>query len=93
MHRLPSIYDDAAIWLGATPVLTARDRELLEHLKAGRSHRQISAAMTITINTVRGRIRGLDRKLDLATGCEENHGRFSPRGTDPAPRTELCEIR
>jgi DNA-binding CsgD family transcriptional regulator len=61
MPRLPEITADTPL-----PTLTARDRELLEHLRARRSQRQISLAMAITVNTVRGRIRRLERKVGSA---------------------------
>src|SRR3954449_6629943 len=67
MQRLPMINEDIATWVAVTPALTARDRELFGHLTDGRSQRQISVAMGISINTVRGRIRRLLRKLDAAT--------------------------
>ena len=67
MQRLPMITEDIANWVDVTPTLTARDRELFGHLTDGRSQRQISVAMGISINTARGRIRRLLRKLDVAT--------------------------
>jgi DNA-binding CsgD family transcriptional regulator len=71
MQRLPLITEDIATWIAATPALTARDRELFGHLTDGRSQRQISVAMGISINTVRGRIRRLLRKLDNPTGEDD----------------------
>jgi DNA-binding CsgD family transcriptional regulator len=71
MQRLPMITEDIATWIAVTPALTARDRELFGHLTDGRSQRQISVAMGISINTVRGRIRRLLRKLDVATGDDD----------------------
>jgi len=68
MQRLPTITEDIANWIAVTPALTARDRELFGHLADGRSQRQISVAMGISINTVRGRKRRLVRKLDVAPG-------------------------
>jgi DNA-binding CsgD family transcriptional regulator len=68
MQRLPTITEDIADWIAVTPALTARDRELFGHLVDGRSQRQISVAMGISINTVRGRKRRLVRKLDVAPG-------------------------
>jgi DNA-binding CsgD family transcriptional regulator len=75
MPRLPEI--TAATPL---PTLTTRDRELLEHLRARRSQRQISLAMAITVNTVRGRIRRLERKLGspYADGSRPPAPRRSP---------------
>jgi DNA-binding CsgD family transcriptional regulator len=63
MQRLPMITEDTANWVAVTPALTACDRELFGHLTQERSQRQISVAMGISINTVRGRIRRLLRKL------------------------------
>ena len=71
MHRLPMITEDVATWIAVTPALTARDRELFGHLTEGRSQRQIAVAMGISINTVRGRIRRLLRKLDAAAGDDD----------------------
>ena len=71
MHRLPTITEDIANWVPVTPALTARDRELFGHLTEGRSQRQLSVAMDISINTVRGRIRRLLRKLDAAVGGDD----------------------
>src|SRR3954447_18664388 len=71
MQRLPMITEDIANWIAVTPALTARDRELFGHLTDGRSQRQISAAMSISINAARGRIRRLLRKLDTAVGDDD----------------------
>ncbi|HST97916.1 MAG: LuxR C-terminal-related transcriptional regulator [Friedmanniella sp.] len=71
MQRLPTITEDIANWVAVTPALTARDRELFGHLTEGRSQRQLSVAMGISINTVRGRIRRLLRKLDAAVGDDD----------------------
>ncbi|WP_116450407.1 LuxR C-terminal-related transcriptional regulator [Blastococcus litoris] len=48
------------------PVLGDRDRELLALLAEGRSVRQIAAAMAVTTNTTRTRIRRVQRKLTVA---------------------------
>jgi DNA-binding CsgD family transcriptional regulator len=45
------------------PSLNARDREVLRHLADGWSTPQIAAAMSITSNTARTRIRRVQRKL------------------------------
>jgi DNA-binding CsgD family transcriptional regulator len=71
MQRLPTITEDIATWVAGTSALTARDRELFGHLSNGRSQRQISAAMDISINTVRTRIRRLLRKLDAAASDDD----------------------
>ena len=49
--------------LAGRPPLTDRDRELLRHLAAGRSTGQIAAAMSISTNTARTRIRRVSAKL------------------------------
>jgi DNA-binding CsgD family transcriptional regulator len=46
-----------------TPELTARDRELVHHLALGRSTAQIAAAMSVSSNTTRTRIRRVQAKL------------------------------
>jgi DNA-binding CsgD family transcriptional regulator len=58
--------EDTATWYAVASSLTARDHELLAHLTDGRSTGQIAAAMAISTNTVRTRIRRLTRKLDTA---------------------------
>jgi DNA-binding CsgD family transcriptional regulator len=45
------------------PVLTDRDVELLEYMAEGRSTSQIAAAMSVTSNTARTRIRRVQGKL------------------------------
>ena len=45
------------------PVLTDRDVELLQHMAEGRSTSQIAAAMSVTSNTARTRIRRVQGKL------------------------------
>ena len=49
-----------------SPTLTPRDVELLSHLAARRSMSQIAAAMSVTTNTARTRIRRVERKLGAA---------------------------
>jgi DNA-binding CsgD family transcriptional regulator len=51
-------------------LLNARDVELLRHLAAGRSTAQTAAAMSLTTNTVRTRIRRVEAKLAV-TGRQE----------------------
>ena len=45
------------------PVLTDRDVELLRYMAQGRSTSQIAAAMSVTNNTARTRIRRVQGKL------------------------------
>jgi DNA-binding CsgD family transcriptional regulator len=45
------------------PALSDRDLELLRHLAAGRSTAQVAAAMSITTNTVRTRVRRLEGRF------------------------------
>jgi DNA-binding CsgD family transcriptional regulator len=71
MQRLPMITEEIHNWVAVSPGLTARDRELFGQLTEGGSQRQISVAMGISINTVRGRIRRLLRKLDAAVGDDD----------------------
>jgi DNA-binding CsgD family transcriptional regulator len=47
----------------AAPRLNERDREVLRHLAAGRSTQQIAAALAVTTNTARTRIRRVQRKF------------------------------
>ena len=62
MVRLPPVIGDAVHSDGA-PGLSERDLELLRHLADGRSTSQIAAAMSVTSNTARTRIRRVQRKL------------------------------
>lgn len=48
---------------GGAPALSPRDLELLHHLALGRSTAGIAAAMSISSNTARTRIRRVQRKL------------------------------
>jgi DNA-binding NarL/FixJ family response regulator len=49
---------------------TERDVELLHHLAAGRSTAQAAAAMSITSNTVRTRVRRIEGKLAVGDRAE-----------------------
>ena len=57
------VLDQAAARAGRIPGLNSRDLELLRHLADGRSTAQIAAAMSVTGNTTRTRIRRVQRKL------------------------------
>lgn len=57
------VLDQVASRSGRVESLTARDLELLRHLADGRSTGQIAAAMSVTGNTTRTRIRRVQRKL------------------------------
>jgi DNA-binding CsgD family transcriptional regulator len=46
------------------PSLNERDREVLRHLADGCSTPQIAAALSVTSNTARTRIRRVQRKVD-----------------------------
>lgn len=65
MMRRPPADGDARHPDGA-PGLNERDLELLRHLADGRSTPQIAAAMSVTSNTARTRIRRVQRKLATA---------------------------
>jgi DNA-binding CsgD family transcriptional regulator len=60
------VLDQAASRAGRISGLTSRDLELLGHLADGRSTGQIAAAMSVTGNTTRTRIRRVQRKLVVA---------------------------
>ena len=51
--------------LNGTPLLSAREQQALGQLAEGRSTGEIAAAMSISSNTVRARIRHLCTKLDV----------------------------
>ena len=63
MARMPTDRPEPAA--GPRP-LSERDVELLRHLAVGRSTAQIAAALSITSNTARTRIRRIQRKLAVA---------------------------
>jgi DNA-binding CsgD family transcriptional regulator len=65
MMREPPVDGDALHPDGATR-LNERDHELLRHLADGKSTPQIAAAMSVTSNTARTRIRRVQRKLATA---------------------------
>ena len=65
MMREPPVDGDARHADGA-PRLNERDHELLRHLADGKSTLQIAAAMSVTSNTARTRIRRVQRKLATA---------------------------
>ena len=67
MMRQPPVDGDAQHPDGA-PGLNERDLELLRHLADGRSTPQIAAAMSVTSNTARTRIRRVQRKLATHRG-------------------------
>jgi DNA-binding CsgD family transcriptional regulator len=54
------------VHLNGRPVLSPREMEALRQLAEGRSTAQIAAAMSISSNTVRARIRHLREKLDVS---------------------------
>jgi DNA-binding CsgD family transcriptional regulator len=64
MMRQPPVDGDARHPDGAR--LNERDHELLRHLADGKSTPQIAAAMSVTSNTARTRIRRVQRKLATA---------------------------
>ena len=61
MPRSPRRGDPPAA--DGVPVLTDRDVELLRYMAEGRSTSQIAAAMSVTSNTARTRIRRVQGKL------------------------------
>src|SRR4051794_19495204 len=65
MPRL-TLTDDAGTWFSLASSLNPRDRELLAHLRDGRSTTQIAAAMAVSTNTVRSRVRRLARTMEAA---------------------------
>jgi DNA-binding CsgD family transcriptional regulator len=65
MMREPPVDGDALHPDGARR-LNERDHELLRHLADGKSTPQIAAAMSVTSNTARTRIRRVQRKLATA---------------------------
>ena len=68
MTRLP--HDATALHRPVLPVLTPREFQVIQLLARQMSTTQISAAMSISVNTVRTRVRRALRKLG-ATGRDE----------------------
>jgi LuxR family transcriptional regulator, maltose regulon positive regulatory protein len=61
MTRLP--HDATALHRSVLPVLTPRELQVIQLLARQMSTTQISAAMSISVNTVRTRVRQALRKL------------------------------
>ena len=55
--------DTPRLDLGCTPVLTPREREVLEHLVRGATTQAIAHELAISPHTVRSHVQGLTRKL------------------------------
>jgi ATP/maltotriose-dependent transcriptional regulator MalT len=66
MHRAPPTTGAAGPPVDPAPRLSEREHEMLGLLAAGRSMRQIAAAMSISTNTVRGHGRKLLVKFGVA---------------------------
>ncbi len=81
VHRGERVLDPSASWkvldhlvhliengppAGAKAVLTAREREVVQLLAAGRSNREIARCLFITPNTLKTHIRHIQRKLGTA---------------------------
>jgi DNA-binding CsgD family transcriptional regulator len=58
--------DDGGPWVAVAAALAGRDEELLALLVDGRSTSGVAAAMGLSTNTVRTRVRRLTRKMDTA---------------------------
>ena len=65
MQQPSATTEPALLHRDAAPALTDRDRQVLRQLAGGRSTAQIAAAMSLTGNTVRSRIRRVQRKLSV----------------------------
>ena len=76
MHDPPAAESDGARHDGRR-VLSARELDALRLLGAGRSTAQIAAAMSISTNTARTRIRHLQAKLGVT-----NRQQVVPRARD-----------
>lgn len=50
--------------------LSARERELLEHVAAGETRKEIAIACQISVNTVRRHLWGIYRKLEVDGAVE-----------------------
>jgi DNA-binding CsgD family transcriptional regulator len=61
----PPPAEPSRVRLNGTPLLSARELQALRQLAEGRSTGQIAAAMSVSSNTVRSRIRRLLAKLDV----------------------------
>jgi DNA-binding NarL/FixJ family response regulator len=71
MHVLPRVQDAAGMPPAPRPeLLTAREADVLEHLREGRSNAEIAIALHVSIETVRTHRRNIYRKLGVRTRRE-----------------------
>jgi DNA-binding NarL/FixJ family response regulator len=71
MHVLPRLQDGVGAPPASRPeLLTAREADVLEHLREGRSNAEIAIALHVSVETVRTHRRNIYRKLGVRTRRE-----------------------
>jgi two-component system, NarL family, nitrate/nitrite response regulator NarL len=70
LHVLPRTDSDAGSESLGPELLTPREADVLEHLRAGRSNAEIALALSVSVETIRTHRRNIYRKLGVRTRRE-----------------------
>jgi DNA-binding NarL/FixJ family response regulator len=70
LHVLPRTDADAGTDSLGPELLTPREADVLEHLRAGRSNAEIALALSVSVETIRTHRRNIYRKLGVRTRRE-----------------------
>jgi DNA-binding NarL/FixJ family response regulator len=70
LHVLPRTDTDAGVEQLGPELLTPREADVLEHLRAGRSNAEIALALSVSVETIRTHRRNIYRKLGVRTRRE-----------------------
>jgi DNA-binding NarL/FixJ family response regulator len=70
LHVLPRTDADAGADQLGPELLTPREADVLEHLRAGRSNAEIALALSVSVETIRTHRRNIYRKLGVRTRRE-----------------------
>ena len=70
LHVLPRTDGDAGADQLGPELLTPREADVLEHLRAGRSNAEIALALSVSVETIRTHRRNIYRKLGVRTRRE-----------------------
>jgi DNA-binding NarL/FixJ family response regulator len=70
LHVLPPNNGDAGADQLGPELLTPREADVLEHLRAGRSNAEIALALSVSVETIRTHRRNIYRKLGVRTRRE-----------------------
>jgi DNA-binding CsgD family transcriptional regulator len=85
--------DDGGPWVAVAAALAGRDEELLALLVDGRSTSGVAAAMGLSTNTVRTRVRRLTRKMDTAIAALDGHAAPPPPRVGVPPLSDALLSR